>query len=340
MRKIAVLTSGGDAPGMNACIRAIVLTAEHFGIQVIGYKHGFNGLLDQEYLPLKSRNVANIIQRGGTILRSARCLSFKSDEAVKLAAKNLNALGIEALLIIGGDGSFRGANHLSQHWQGQVIGLPGTIDNDIFGTDATIGYFTAIETALDSIDKVRDTADAFERIFLVEVMGRHAGFIGLNAALASASDQVLVPELCTDLHTEVDNIVSHLQAAMTKRGNCSYIIVTAENLWPGGVTNLAQTLHEKTKLECRPVILGHVQRGGSPVSQDRILATKLGAFAVEQAIAGNTNIMVGEQNNIVLTHPIEISWRQRKPLDPYLVKIQQEFFDITKQSAQVIDPTN
>ena len=340
MRKIAVLTSGGDAPGMNACIRAIVLTAEHFGIQVIGYKHGFNGLLDQEYLPLKSRNVANIIQRGGTILRSARCLTFKSDEAVKLAAKNLNALGIEALLIIGGDGSFRGANHLSQHWQGQVIGLPGTIDNDIFGTDATIGYFTAIETALDSIDKVRDTADAFERIFLVEVMGRHAGFIGLNAALASASDQVLVPELCTDLHTEVDNIVSHLQAAMTKRGNCSYIIVTAENLWPGGVTNLAQTLHEKTKLECRPVILGHVQRGGSPVSQDRILATKLGAFAVEQAIAGNTNIMVGEQNNIVLTHPIEISWRQRKPLDPYLVKIQQELFDITKQSTQIIDPTN
>ena len=340
MRKIAVLTSGGDAPGMNACIRAIVLTAEHFGIQVIGYKHGFNGLLDQEYLPLKSRNVANIIQRGGTILRSARCLTFKSDEAVKLAAKNLNALGIEALLIIGGDGSFRGANHLSQHWQGQVIGLPGTIDNDIFGTDTTIGYFTAIETALDSIDKVRDTADAFERIFLVEVMGRHAGFIGLNAALASASDQVLVPELCTDLHTEVDNIVSHLQAAMTKRGNCSYIIVTAENLWPGGVTNLAQTLHEKTKLECRPVILGHVQRGGSPVSQDRILATKLGAFAVEQAIAGNTNIMVGEQNSIVLTHPIEISWRQRKPLDPYLVKIQQELFDITKQSTQIIDPTN
>jgi len=338
MRKIAVLTSGGDAPGMNACIRAIVLTAEHFGIQVIGYKHGFNGLLEQEYLPLKSKNVANIIQRGGTILRSARCLTFKTDEAAKIAAKNLNAIGIEALLIIGGDGSFRGASHLSNHWQGQVIGLPGTIDNDIFGTDATIGYYTAIETALDSIDKVRDTADAFERIFLVEVMGRHAGFIGLNAALASASDQVLVPELCTDLNTEVDNIVSHLQAAMNKRGNCSYIVVTAENLWPGGVTHLAQVLHEKTKLECRPVILGHVQRGGSPVSQDRILATKLGAYAVEQAIAGKTNIMVAEQNNILLAQPIEVSWQQRKPLDPYLVKIQQEFFDITKHSEQIKEP--
>lgn len=332
MRKIAVLTSGGDAPGMNACIRAVVLTAEHFGVQVIGYKHGFNGLLDQEYMPLISRNVANIIQRGGTILRSARCLNFKSEEAAKLAAKNLDALGIEALLIIGGDGSFRGACHLAQYWQGQVIGLPGTIDNDIFGTDATIGYFTAIETALDSIDKVRDTADAFERIFLVEVMGRHAGFIGLSAALASASDQVLVPELCKDLPSEVDNIVAHLQAAMNKRGNCSYIIVTAENLWPGGVTQLAQTLHEKTKLECRPVILGHVQRGGSPVSQDRILATKLGAFAVEQALAGQTGIMVGEQNNCLVSHPLELSWQHTKALDPYMVKIQQEFFDITKQA--------
>lgn len=335
MQKIAVLTSGGDAPGMNACIRAIVLTAEHFGLQVVGYKHGFNGLLEQEYMPLKSRDVANIIQRGGTILRSARCLSFKTDESAKLAAKNLNALGIDALLIIGGDGSFRGACHLARHWQGQVIGLPGTIDNDVFGSDATIGYFTAIETALDSIDKVRDTADAFERIFLVEVMGRHAGFIGLSAALASASDQVLVPELSTDLLFEVDNIVAHLQAAMNKRGNCSYIIVTTENLWPGGVTNLAQTLHEKTNLECRPVILGHVQRGGSPVSQDRILATKLGAFAVEQALSGKTGIMVGEQNNTLVSHSLEVSWQQTKPLDPYLVKIQQELFDITKVTKHV-----
>jgi 6-phosphofructokinase 1 len=330
MQKIAVLTSGGDAPGMNACIRAIVLTAEHFGIQVIGYKHGYNGLLDQEYQVLKASNVSNIIQRGGTILRSARCLHFKSDVSAKLAAKNLNALGIEALLVIGGDGSFHGVCHLAAHWQGQVIGLPGTIDNDIFGTDATIGYFTAIETALESIDKVRDTADAFERIFLVEVMGRHAGFIGLSAALASASDHVLVPELCGDLNVELNNIVVRLNASMQKRGNSSFIIIVAENLWPGGVTNLAQVLHEKTSLECRPVILGHVQRGGSPVSQDRILATKLGAFAVEQAIAGKSQIMVGEQNNVVVAYPIELTWQQQKPLDPYLVKIQQDFFDISK----------
>lgn len=328
MRKIAVLTSGGDAPGMNACIRSIVLTAQYFGLQVFGYKHGYNGLLTQEYTPLKPRDVSNIIQRGGTILRSARCLDFKSEESAKLAAKNLDALGIEALLVIGGDGSFRGVKHLSEYWHGCVIGLPGTIDNDVDGTDVTIGYYTAIETALESIDKVRDTADAFERIFVVEVMGRHAGFIGLNACLASASDQVLVPELCGDLSTEIDNIVSRLNATMRKKGNCSYIIIVAENIWPGGVTNLTQILNEKTKLECRPVILGHVQRGGSPVSQDRILATKLGAYAVEEAMANKTNIMVGEQNNKLISHPIEKSWQQQKPLDEYLVKIQQHFFDI------------
>lgn len=330
MQKIAVLTSGGDAPGMNACIRAIVLTAEHFGIQVIGYKHGYNGLLEQEYQALTAKNVTNIIQRGGTILRSARCINFKSKESAILATKNLNALGVDALLVIGGDGSFHGVCHLAKHWQGQVIGLPGTIDNDIFGTDASIGYFTAIETALESIDKVRDTADAFERIFLVEVMGRHAGFIGLSACLASASDHVLVPELCDDINLELDNIVARLNATVKKRGNSSYIIIVAENLWPGGVTKLAQLLHEKTNLECRPVILGHVQRGGSPVSQDRILATKLGAFAVEQARAGKNNIMIGEQNNKLICCPIELSWQQKKPLDPYLIKIQQDFFNVSK----------
>ena len=332
MQKIAVLTSGGDAPGMNACIRSIVLTGIHFGLDVIGYRHGYNGLLEQEYLILERKKVENIIQRGGTILRSARCLEFKSTKAAQQAAKNLDALGIEALLVIGGDGSFRGACHLAKHWQGQVIGLPGTIDNDIDGTDTTIGYSTAIETALESIDKVRDTADAFERIFLVEVMGRHAGFIGLSAAIASASDHVLVPELCSDLDTEMENIIVHLKAAQRQRGSSSYIIITAENLWPGGVTNLAQLLNEKTNIECRPVILGHVQRGGSPVSHDRLLATKLGAHAVECAIAGKTLVMVGEQKNQLVTYPLEKTGDKLKTLDPYLVKIQQEFFDITSKN--------
>ncbi len=212
MKRIAVLTSGGDAPGMNACVRSIVLTGHHFGLEVIAYRHGYNGLLEQEYFMLRKKNVANIIQRGGTLLRSARCLEFKTEQAVVLAAKNLDALGIETLLVIAGDGSFGGAYHLAEHWSGQLIGLPGTINNDIQGTDATIDYFTAIEATLESIDKVRDTADAFERIFLVEVMGRHAGFIGLSAAIASASDQVFVPELCADMETEIDSIISHLHS--------------------------------------------------------------------------------------------------------------------------------
>ncbi|WJG10994.1 ATP-dependent 6-phosphofructokinase [Aliiglaciecola sp. LCG003] len=331
MRKIALLTSGGDAPGMNACIRAIVLTGLHYDLQVIGYRHGYNGLLDQEYLNLRSKNVHNIIQRGGTILHSARCKDFYSDESAKLAAKNLNALGVEALLIIGGDGSFKGAQHLAKHWQGQVIGLPGTIDNDIYGCDATIGYYTAIETALESIDKVRDTADAFERVFLVEVMGRHAGFIGLNAAIASASDQVMLPELSQKCDDELENIIAHIEAGKIRRGSTSYIVVITENLWPNGVTDLAKVLTDKTGVECRPVILGHVQRGGSPVSQDRVLATKLGAYAVECALEGKRDIMVGEQNQQLLCLPIADSWQKRKELDPYLVKIQQQLFDILQR---------
>jgi 6-phosphofructokinase 1 len=328
MRKIAILTSGGDAPGMNACIRSIVLTSLRFGLEVYGYRHGYNGLLEQEYQSLRAKKVTNIIQRGGTILHSARCVAFKSDDAARLAAKNLDSLGIDALLVIGGDGSFRGAAHLAKHWKGQVIGLPGTIDNDIYGTDATIGYFTAIETALDSIDKVRDTADAFERIFLVEVMGRNAGFIGLSAAIASASDNILVPELAKDVDIEIADIIAHVEALKQRSGTSSYIIVITENLWPGGATKLAETLEEKTNIECRPVILGHVQRGGSPVSQDRILATKLGAYAVEAAIAGKTKVMVGEINQVVSCLPIEESWTKHKTLDPYLVKIQQDYFDI------------
>ncbi|GAB2683202.1 ATP-dependent 6-phosphofructokinase [Aliiglaciecola aliphaticivorans] len=331
MRKIALLTSGGDAPGMNACIRAIVLTSLRYGLQVYGYRHGFNGLLEQEYLKLRSTNITNIIQRGGTILNSARCLSFKADDAAKMAAKNLDALGIEALIVIGGDGSFRGAKHLSQHWSGQVIGIPGTIDNDVNGTDATIGYYTAIETALDSIDKVRDTADAFERIFLIEVMGRHAGFIGLNAAIASTADHILLPELSRSCEHELENLIDHIEAVKKRRGNSSYIVVVTENLWPQGITNLAEVLTEKTQIDCRPVILGYIQRGGSPVSQDRVLATKLGAFAVEMALEGKTGVMVGEINQQLVCHDLATSWQQNKTLDPYLVKIQQDLFDILKR---------
>ncbi|MEO9946352.1 MAG: ATP-dependent 6-phosphofructokinase [Paraglaciecola sp.] len=326
MKKLAILTSGGDAPGMNACIRSIVLTAEHYNLEVLGYKHGYNGLVEQDYTLIEAKDVVNIIQRGGTILKSGRCAEFHTEITARIAAKNLEDLQIDALLVIGGDGSFKGAAHLSQFYKGQVIGLPGTIDNDIGGTDATIGYYTAIETALESIDKVRDTADAFERIFLIEVMGRHAGFIALNAAIASAADRVLLPELCVNIQDEIDKTIEHLKHVYSKRGVSSYIIVASENLIAGGAVTLAKMIADQTQIECRPVILGHVQRGGSPVSQDRVLATKLGAYGVEQAINGENGIMIGEQNNQAVKHKLAVSWQNKKPVDEYLLKIQQQLF--------------
>ncbi|GGD53265.1 6-phosphofructokinase [Lacimicrobium alkaliphilum] len=330
MKRLALLTSGGDAPGMNAAIRAIVLASHYFDVQPLGYRHGFNGLLEQEYRHLDTEDVYNIIQRGGTILKSARCQPFTTQEGAQLAARNLNEAKVDGLIIIGGDGSFRGAEHLSRYWQGNIIGLPGTIDNDINGTDATIGYYTAIDTALESIDKVRDTADAFERIFLIEVMGRHAGFIGLSAGVCSGAEQVLLPELYPDGLPDPQELADHIRRAQKIRGKCSYIMVMSENIWPGGATDLANELQTRTGIECRPVILGHVQRGGSPVSLDRMLASKLGAYAVEAMIAGKSGIMIGERNQQLVEVPLQQSWNKSKLLDPYLVKIQRQVFDLVK----------
>ncbi|AWL12061.1 6-phosphofructokinase [Saliniradius amylolyticus] len=333
IKTIAVLTSGGDAPGMNAAIRAVVLAGHHYNLNVLGYQHGYIGLMEQEYQPLTPGDVYNIIQRGGTLLKSARCEPFKTEAGAQQAADNLQQAGVDALIVIGGDGSFRGAEHLSHFWDGQVIGLPGTIDNDVFGTDATIGYYTAIDTALENIDRVRDTADAFERIFLIEVMGRHAGFIGLSAAVGSGAEQVLLPELCEQEQIDIDALTRHIQKAQKIRGKCSYIVIVSENLWPGGANALAEDLNRRTGIECRPVILGHVQRGGSPVSLDRMLASKLGAYAVEAALAGKSGIMLGEQNAKVCEVPLAQTWSQRKPLDPYLVRIQTEMFDLLSTEA-------
>ncbi len=319
-KKVAVLTSGGDAPGMNACIRAIVLACERANYAIVGYQHGYNGLINQEYCLLNNNQVHNLIQRGGTVLHSARCHEFKTDEGAKKAAENLDELDIDTLIVIGGDGSFRGANNLSEFWDGQILGLPGTIDNDISGTDATIGFYTAIDTAVSSIDKVRDTADAFERIFLVEVMGRHAGFLALHAALASSADYVILPELFDEPETILSHITHQLSERRKQSDHISYIIVLAEKLWPGGIDTLAKSLTEKTQSEVRPVILGHVQRGGSPVSQDRILATKLGAYAVNLVGKNTSGIMVGEQRGKIVEVPLTETWEKQKPLDKQLVK--------------------
>lgn len=319
-KTIAVLTSGGDAPGMNACIRAIVLANESLGYTTLGYLHGYNGLLNQEYVRLGHKDVHNLNQRGGTILHSARCIEFKSTSAAQKAARNLEMANIDALVVIGGDGSFRGANHLSNYWAGQIIGLPGTIDNDIYGTDATIGYYTAIETAVESIDKVRDTADAFERIFVVEVMGRHAGFLALSAAVASASDYVLLPERFQSIEVTLSEIGNQLSLQRDEQGHVSFIIVVAENVWPGGLNSFVSALEQTTNSEVRPVILGHVQRGGAPVSQDRLLATKLGVGAVGAIQQGQTGIMIGEENSESVEVPLITTWEKTKPLPKQLVK--------------------
>ena len=314
-KRVAVLTSGGDAPGMNACIRAIVIACEHLGYALIGYQHGYNGLINQEYESLSLNATHNLIQQGGTILHSARCEAFKSVQGAKDAARNLNTLGIDTLIVIGGDGSFRGAEHLSQYWPGQILGIPGTIDNDVAGCDATVGYYTAIDTAVSSIDKVRDTADAFERIFLVEVMGRHAGFLALNAALASAADYVIVPELFESEDAELKSIAAQIEARRQLKGPVSFIVVVAENVWPGGLSTLAERLSSQMQSEVRPVTLGHVQRGGSPVSQDRLLATKLGTHAVALVETDKNKVMVGEVNHKSVEVPLKATWENNKPLD-------------------------
>lgn len=318
IKKIAILTSGGDAPGMNAAVRAIVRTASHYNLQTIGYMEGYSGLLNNNYVQLNNRSVSNIIQRGGTILRSARCKEFRTEDGRKRAADNLSALGVDALLVIGGDGSLRGAHLLQSECGVNVIGLPGTIDNDLYGTDYTIGFFTALDTALESIDKIRDTADAFDRVFLVEVMGRMAGFLALYSGIGGGSEEILVPERPADIET----MCAHILAAKQK-GKISYIIIVAEGAWQGGATDLAKQLQAKTELECRPCVLGHIQRGGSPDTLDRILATKLGAFAVETALAGHSDVMVGQVSHDLITTPLPQTWENKKELDPYLFKIQE-----------------
>ncbi|MEC9276198.1 MAG: ATP-dependent 6-phosphofructokinase [Pseudomonadota bacterium] len=314
-KRVAILTSGGDAPGMNACIRAAIIACQKANFTLLGYKHGYNGLLQQEFIPLSLDSTHNLIQQGGTILHSARCKEFKNREGLIKAANNLRQAEVDTLVVIGGDGSFRGAAKLSELWDGQILGIPGTIDNDIAGTDATIGYFTAIDTAMSSIDKVRDTADAFERIFLVEVMGRNAGFLALNGALSAAADYVVVPEFFESAETEIKKIVNQIKAQRALKGPVSFIVVVAENVWPNGLTGLTEALQYHNINDVRPVTLGHVQRGGSPVAQDRLLATTLGEFAISLVGSDVTNIMVGEVNQRPITVLLPKTWEETKPLN-------------------------
>lgn len=323
IHRIGLLTSGGDAPGMNAAIRAVVLAAQQHDIEVLGYSHGYNGLINQNCVELDLDLVNGIIYRGGTILKSARCLEFLEQDGINQATNTLIKQKVDALIVIGGDGSFNGLISLANSWQGQVIGIPGTIDNDIDGTDHTIGFATAVDTAINAIDKIRDTADAFERVFIIELMGRHSGYITFNVGIACAAEQVLSFEnfTVTDKEQQLVDIASDIKKAQQRRQS-SYIIVIAENLWPGGATKLAEELQTKAGVECTACVLGHIQRGGSPVAKDRILATKMGVAAVQAVVDGKTELMIGEQNSSITYLPLTDAIKHQKKVNQSLIDAQ------------------
>jgi 6-phosphofructokinase 1 len=300
MNKIALLTSGGDSPGMNAAVRAIVKTCLFYNIVPIGIRDGYKGMLYSDMFEMKYSDVDNIIHTGGTILGSSRCLEFKNQETRKIAIDNLNKNAVDGLIVIGGDGTFTGASILSEEMGIPVIGIPGTIDNDIYGTDHTIGYDTALNTVIEAIDKIRDTASSHHRIFFIEVMGRHAGFIALNAAVASGAESVLIPEEIPDLN----QIVSQIQNQ--NKGKRSSIIIVAEGEQEGGSIELINKVSPMLEgYDLRPTVLGHIQRGGNPSAFDRILATRMGSYAVELLLDGQNGIMIGSDGDKLITTSLE-----------------------------------
>ncbi|MEF2279211.1 6-phosphofructokinase [Deinococcus sp. YIM 134068] len=309
VRRLAVLTSGGDAPGMNAAIRAVVRTATHHGIEVVGVRRGFSGLHRGELRLIGPRDVANTIQRGGTILLTARSRTWRSPEGRAAGAKHLRDWNVDGLIVIGGDGSFHGAYYLQEEHGVPVIGIPGTIDNDLYGTDHTIGYFTAVETALDAVDKLRDTGASHERIFVIEVMGRHAGHIALEVAVAGGAEEVFIPED----EKPVDGVVEIVKGSVAK-GKASSIIIVAEG-YPGGAQGVADAIQAGTGLETRVSILGHIQRGGTPVSSDRVLASRLGEAAVHALMDGKKGVMVGRHGGGVSHTPLHETWEKRKDVN-------------------------
>ncbi len=316
LKTIAVMTSGGDAPGMNAAIRAVVRQGISSGLQIKGISNGYKGMIQAEFCDLNAGSVANILQRGGTILKSGRCPDFLKPEARKRAAENLRNSGVEGLVCIGGDGSFRGAQLLHEEHQVPVIGVPGTIDNDLFGTDFTIGYDTAVNTALDAIDRIRDTAASHDRLFIVEVMGRESGFIAIDVGVAGGAEAVFIPES----PITPDQAIQQIQKGMA-RGKMSSILVAAEGQKPGRAYDLAEAIRKRSGFEAKVCILGHIQRGGSPTAADRILASRLGAAAVTSLIQGQTAVMLGLQWQKVVATPLVDTYTQRKPIPKDLIAL-------------------
>lgn len=319
VKKIAVLTSGGDSPGMNAALRAVVRTANYYNIECYGVREGYNGLIHDDFLKMGPRSVKNIINQGGTILKSARSMEFKTKEGRQKAFDNCKKYGIEGLVCIGGDGTFTGAKIFNEEFGIRTIGVPGTIDNDIFGTDNTIGYDTALNTAMDAIDKIRDTATSHNRVFFVEVMGRDAGFIALNSGLATGALEILIPER----KDSIDDLFSKFRNA-EKTGKSSSIVVVAEGEKLANVYELAEkTKSEFPDYDIRVAVLGHMQRGGSPSCADRVLASRLGYGAVIGLMNGETNVMAGMRSNDLTYTPIEEAIKKHNEINQDLLLISE-----------------
>lgn len=316
IKKIGVYTSGGDAPGMNPAIRAVVRAAFAKKIEVIGILHGYQGMIENKMVTLQARDMANIIQRGGTILKTGRSNEFFKSEYRTIAAKNLKAQNIDGLICIGGDGSFKGAQALWAEHKIPIIGIAGTIDNDVYGTDETIGFDTAINTALQAIDKIRDTADSHDRIFIVEVMGRNSGWIASQVGLAGGAEEILT----SDNVIPVDKLVENLKNSRA-RGKTSSIIVTAEGQKPGRAYDLSEAIRKKSGLEAKVCILGHQQRGGSPTAHDRILASRLAHAAVEALLMGRANLMIGMQSNKLVEVSLEVVATKERLGDKSLISL-------------------
>ncbi len=316
---IGLLTSGGDAPGMNAAIRAVTRTAIFNGIRVKAIYRGYKGLISDEIRDFQTQDVSNIIQQGGTILKTARCPEFRTPEGRKIAYENIQKHGIDALVVIGGDGTFTGARIFAQEYNIPIVGLPGTIDNDLYGTDSTIGYDTALNTIIEAVDKIRDTASSHERLFFIEVMGRDAGFLALNSAIASGAEAAIIPER----ETKEDQLEELIKHGFRKSKNSSIVIV-AESEVTGGANGLAERMRkEHPEYDVRVTILGHIQRGGSPTAYDRIIASRMGTAAIDALLDEQRNIMIGIVNDEIVHVPFTKAIKDDKPVNESLLGVLQ-----------------
>lgn len=314
MQRIGLLTSGGDSPGMNAAIRAVVRSATYAGVEVIGVRRGYAGMIDGDFVPLPPTAVSGIVNHGGTILLTARSEQFRAPEGQRNAVEKLRQAGIEGVVVIGGDGSLHGARELHHDWQVPTVGVPASIDNDLAGTDLSIGFDTAVNTALESIDRIRDTAVSHDRIFVVEVMGRGCGMLALYAGLAGGAEVIIIPEVTCQI-TQVGVRIKEGRA----RGKNSYIIVVAEGAARG--IAVAADLEAITGAETRVTVLGHVQRGGRPSAVDRVLASRLGAEAVRLLADGHAGVMVGVEGDALTNCPLEYAWTGKKEMDLSLYEL-------------------